>query len=194
MRYIGGERQVASWSELRSEEAAAPWRDGGVYLITGGAGGLGLIFARGDRARAKTAVIVLTGRSELDGGVGYGCRRLKGLGRGWSTGWWTWRTAKRCGADRIGAREPWRGDGDPACAGVIRDSFVLKKTAEEVAAVLSPKVAGVVNLDEATRELTLEFMALFGVRVGSVRQCGTGGLRGGECVFRIAMRHIAMTL
>ena len=35
--------------------AEVPWRDGGVYLITGGAGGLGLIFAeaiaRGRRTR-----------------------------------------------------------------------------------------------------------------------------------------------
>ena len=37
-------------------------------------------------------------------------------------------------------------------AGVLRDSFVVKKTAEELAQVLAPKVAGLVNLDEASRE------------------------------------------
>ena len=57
-------------------------------------------------------------------------------------------------------------------AGVIRDSFLLKKTAAEAGAVLAPKVAGVVNLDAATRDLTLEFMVLFGSGAGSFGNVG----------------------
>ena len=46
VRYIGGERQELRLEEVACPAAAAlPWRDGGVYLITGGAGGLGLLFA-----------------------------------------------------------------------------------------------------------------------------------------------------
>ena len=77
-------------------------------------------------------------------------------------------------------------------AGVICDSFLLKKTAEEAGAVLSPKVLGVANLDHATADLTLEFMVLFCFRSGGVRQCWAGGLRGGQCVPRAVMRRIAM--
>ena len=74
VRYVGGERQVASWCELAAELeqphslAEVPWRDGGVYLISGGGGGLGLIFAGEIARRVKDAVVVLTGRSELDEG------------------------------------------------------------------------------------------------------------------------------
>ncbi|WP_198863567.1 KR domain-containing protein [Bacillus velezensis] len=39
------------------------WKNGGVYLITGGMGGLGLIFAREITHQVKNAVVVLTGRS-----------------------------------------------------------------------------------------------------------------------------------
>ena len=67
VRYVSGEREVASWCALPPDSLAeVPWRDGGVYLITGGAGGLGLIFAEEIGRRVRGAVVVLTGRSELD--------------------------------------------------------------------------------------------------------------------------------
>ncbi|SEO31612.1 KR domain-containing protein, partial [Bradyrhizobium sp. OK095] len=174
VRYSAGTREVASWRELSPDAGVAmPWRDGGVYLITGGAGGLGLIFAEAIARGAKDAVIVLTGRSELDDG---GHARLSGL-------------------ERLGARVAYRrvdvADGAAVrsliaelreshggvsgiihAAGVIRDSFLLKKTADEIHAVLAPKVAGVVNLDEATADLTLEFMILFGSGAGAFGNVG----------------------
>lgn len=42
-----------------------PWRDEGVYLITGGAGSLGLLFAKEIANRTGRSTIVLTGRSVL---------------------------------------------------------------------------------------------------------------------------------
>ena len=77
-------------------------------------------------------------------------------------------------------------------AGVIRDSFLLKKTADEVAAVLAPKVAGVLNLDAVTRELTLEFMALFGSgsgafgNVGQADYAAANAFLGGYAAYRNA--------
>ena len=173
VRYIGGERQVASWSELRSEEAPAPWRDGGVYLITGGAGGLGLIFAEAIARGAKAAVIVLTGRSELDERRRARLSAIEGLGARVE-----YRVVDVADGAAVTAligsvRESHGGlTGILHAAGVIRDSFLLKKTAEEAQAVLAPKVAGVLNLDEATRELTLEFMALFGSGSGAFGNVG----------------------
>ncbi len=52
-------------------------------------------------------------------------------------------------------------------AGIIRDNFILKKTAEEVGAVTAPKVLGVTYLDEVTREIPLDFflfLPLWGLR------------------------------
>ena len=124
-----------------------PWRDGGVYLITGGAGGLGLIFAEEIARGAKDAVMVLTGRSELDESRRARLSALQGSGQpgrvppGGCVG--------RCGgerADRVAAARAYGGvNGILHAAGVIRDSFLLKKTAEEASAVLAPKVSGVVE-------------------------------------------------
>ena len=65
--YRAGARMVASWSEEAAPMVAPqmPWRAGGVYLVTGGAGGLGLLVARSIAQRAPGARIVLTGRTEL---------------------------------------------------------------------------------------------------------------------------------
>ena len=57
-------------------------------------------------------------------------------------------------------------------AGVIRDSFLLKKTEEEARAVLTPKVMGVANLDQATAGLTLDFMVLFSSGSGAFGNVG----------------------
>ena len=51
-------------------------------------------------------------------------------------------------------------DGIIHAAGVLRDSLLLNKTSEEVQAVLAPKVIGVELLDEASREIPLDFFIL----------------------------------
>ena len=46
-------------------------------------------------------------------------------------------------------------------AGVIMDNYLVNKSAAELTSVLEPKVKGMINLDQATRSLDLDFMALF---------------------------------
>ncbi|MBN8742669.1 MAG: KR domain-containing protein, partial [Xanthomonadaceae bacterium] len=50
--------------ELPPTDDGQPWREGGTYLITGGLGGLGLVFAR-ELAQRWRARLVLTGRQGL---------------------------------------------------------------------------------------------------------------------------------
>jgi len=57
-------------------------------------------------------------------------------------------------------------DGILYSAGVVHDNFVIRKTKEEFLKVLAPKVAGLINLDEVTRELPLGFFVLFSSIVG----------------------------
>lgn len=68
IRYQNGTRFIADWSEMKaaSRNISMPWKDGGVYLITGGAGGLGLMFAKEIAEQTKNATVVLTGRSPLN--------------------------------------------------------------------------------------------------------------------------------
>ncbi|WP_039807051.1 beta-ketoacyl reductase, partial [Pelosinus sp. HCF1] len=58
------------------------------------------------------------------------------------------------------------------CAGVIRDNFILKKTQEEMQEVLSPKVLGLVNLDQAAKDMKLDFFILFSSIAGSLGNAG----------------------
>src|SRR5690606_22021830 len=53
-------------------------------------------------------------------------------------------------------------------AGIIRDSFILKKPVQDLRNVLAAKVSGVVNLDLASRSIDLDFLVLFSSLAGAV--------------------------
>jgi len=161
VRYAQGERQVLAWRELDvpGEPPTPAFRDGGVYLVTGGLGALGRLFARAIVTQARDATVILTGRAEasahtaavlaeLPAGVHY--RRLD-----------------VCDAGEVRAlvaaivAEHGRLDGVLHAAGMTADSFMLAKTPAQFDEVLAPKVAGTVNLDEATRDVALDFLVLF---------------------------------
>jgi polyketide synthase PksN len=82
IRYISGKRYAMSMREIAIDKGqrVIPWKDGGIYLITGGMGGLGIIFAREIAARAKDAVLVLTGRSPLNGEKDAKLKEIEHLG------------------------------------------------------------------------------------------------------------------
>src|SRR5262249_33102379 len=65
--YEGERREVLSWQEIEAEaqKPAKVFQDDGVYLITGGLGGLGLLFAKEILEQTQEARVVLTGRSAL---------------------------------------------------------------------------------------------------------------------------------
>jgi len=173
IRYQGGKRFVADWSEVESvsqEGVSLPWKDGGVYLITGGAGGLGIIFANEIAHKAKNVTLILTGRSsiniaikaqfkELDTKVEY--RQVDV-------------TQELAVTDLIQSIQADFGtlNGIIHSAGVIRDNFILKKTKDEFLEVLAPKVTGLMNLDQATKGLPLDFFVLFSSISGSLGSVG----------------------
>ncbi|MCP4160487.1 MAG: SDR family NAD(P)-dependent oxidoreductase [Deltaproteobacteria bacterium] len=173
IKYENGMRYTASFVEVESsEEVKIPWKDKGIYLITGGAGGLGNIFAKEILTKVKNTTLILTGRSKLGEDV---IDRLK--------------------EELLGARIDYRQvdvtnaqsvidlkqsiqeeygelNGIIHSAGVVRDNFILKKTREEFEEVLAPKVTGLVNLDEACKNMPLDFFILFSSVVGSMGNIG----------------------
>ncbi|MCP4140227.1 MAG: KR domain-containing protein, partial [Chloroflexi bacterium] len=82
IRYEEANRLVASFEEVAGLEKGQniPWKEGGVYLITGGAGGLGLIFAKEIAEKTKNATLILTGRSELNEEKRAKLEKLEALG------------------------------------------------------------------------------------------------------------------
>ena len=174
IKYGAEGRKVSRWQEVPADPNAAPmaFRDGGVYLITGGLGGLGMVFAKAILDSAQDAKVVLTGRSALSDDkralldvlslperLSY---RQVDLGDAVEVG-------KLIAAIR---EEHGALSGILHSAGMIADNFILKKTATEFAAVLAPKVTGTLHLDDATRDVELDFFTLFSSMAGALGNSG----------------------
>ena len=164
LRYQDGQRLVKHFEEMVFQEKipeTLPFKQGGVYLITGGAGGLGMIFAK-FLAEKYQARLALTGRSELDTEKRVQLKKLESMGA--EVVYFQTDVAKREEVMELVAKIKVRFsnlNGVIHSAGVFRDAFLLKKTLAEMTEVLAPKVFGVVNLDEATREEELDFFVTF---------------------------------
>ena len=168
IRYSKGRRRVYGLEEIgvaasaRDAAGAMPWKDRGVYLISGGAGGLGLIFAAEIARATRDAAVMLAGRAPL--GTEQAARIRAVADQGVRI---AYAQADVSREDAVAAlirdmvHDFGRIDGILHSAGVTRDSFILKKESEAFKAVLAPKVAGTLNLDHATRELDLDFFILF---------------------------------
>lgn len=169
IRYQNGRRYVSSWSEIEVSERkeGIPWKDGGIYLITGGAGGLGQIFAKEIAQKAEGVTLVLTGRSDFNDDRKAQCKEIAAFGA----------RVEYKSVD-VSVKEEVVGlirdieerygqiNGIIHSAGVIRDNFIIKKTQEEMREVLAPKVKGLVNLDQASKDVYLDFFILFSSVVG----------------------------
>lgn len=150
------------------------YREHGVYLITGGLGGLGQIFARDILSRTRHAHVVLAGRSQRqqERQARWDALAAEAGGRvSWADIDLGERTAIDAGIAAI-IRRHGRLDGILHAAGVTADGLLDTKDATILARVLTPKVSGTVWLDEATRSLDLDFFVAFSSVVGTLGNPG----------------------
>ncbi|QMU78255.1 SDR family NAD(P)-dependent oxidoreductase [Streptacidiphilus sp. PB12-B1b] len=163
VRLRGDRREVLSWAEESpAESPGSPWRAGGVYLITGGMGGLGRIFAEEIAGQVKDAKIVLIGRSPATEQSLRVLEQLRAFGAEVSY-------ESLDVADRVAVKALVDGirrtagtiHGVIHSAGVIKDDFILRKSGRAFREVLAPKVSGLASLDEATGDLDLDFFVTF---------------------------------
>ncbi|WP_338932817.1 SDR family NAD(P)-dependent oxidoreductase [Streptomyces netropsis] len=158
VRHTPGRRHVRRYREA-DLGGATPVRPGGVYLITGGAGGIGRELAARITARGATAV--LTGRTpQPEPSAGRYLRADVTVPSEVSA-------LVTDILDRYG-----RLDGVVHAAGVLRDGLFTAKSAADVSAVLAPKVRGTVLLHEATRHVDLDFFAVFSSVTGVAGNVG----------------------
>ncbi|MER6049956.1 type I polyketide synthase [Streptomyces sp. NPDC001793] len=140
----------------------APLDPEGTVLITGGTGGLGALLARHLVVRHGARHLLLVSRRGPDHPEAEAARaELAGLGARV--------TVVACdAADRDQLRRTL--DGIPAqhpltavvhAAGVVDDALLASLTPERAEAVLAPKAAAAVHLDELTRDLDLSAFVLF---------------------------------
>ena len=175
IRYWQGQRQVLSWEEVPAlrDDIPLPWKEGGVYLITGGVGGLGLIFAKEIAKNTKNATLILVGRSASNPDKHSKLKELLSLGARpvYRRADISEKKAVNALVQSIG-KEFGYINGILHSAGVIFDNYILKKTIREFELVLAPKVAGTVYLDQATKDFSLDFFVLFSSLAGNTGNAG----------------------
>lgn len=139
-------------------------RPGGVYWITGGAGGIGRLLAT-HLCERHGATVVLSGRRAAGAEVGQLSERF-GDRIGYQSVDVTDAADVRAAAaaihDRFG-----RLDGVFHAAGVLGDGYLVATPLEATAEVLAPKLAGSVHLDAACRTYGAGFLLLFGSVAGA---------------------------
>ncbi|MFL4555215.1 SDR family NAD(P)-dependent oxidoreductase [Yersinia kristensenii] len=163
VHYGAGLRKVFNFKELDPvliNDAALPWRDDGVYLITGGLGGLGQIFVQEITKKCRARVI-LTGRSPMSAEYENILMELRSNGANI--------IYKRVDVSDLCAislllmniiAEYGQLNGVIHSAGIIRDSWLAAKTPQELQEVLAPKVAGLIAIDRATQDIKLDWLVL----------------------------------
>ena len=163
VRYHDHIRYIRSWREAvpADAEKSFSWKQNGVYLITGGVGGLGLLFAEEIARKTKSASLILAGRSPMDSGKLAAIERLRSLGA--FVEYRQVDVTDRAAVSKLirEAQNTFGGlNGVLHCAGVTRDQIIREKKSEEFAAVLASKLAGTFYLDEVSRHLDLDFFLL----------------------------------
>ncbi|WP_160138423.1 SDR family NAD(P)-dependent oxidoreductase [Chryseobacterium sp. c4a] len=171
---IVGQNVVCEWNKLDvKRNNLIPWKEDGVYLITGGIGNLGKLTAQEITKTAPLATIILTGRSDEK----FAEEKLSAY---WNTDDMRIFYRKSEITTEDGAQNLINGiiddfgklNGVIHTAGIKRDNFILKKSAEEVREVLEPKVSGLFYLDGATKLLNLDFFICFSSIAGSFGNIG----------------------
>ncbi|MFC9712838.1 SDR family NAD(P)-dependent oxidoreductase [Paenibacillus sp. NPDC056933] len=163
IRYENGERYVKAWQDAGSPPTKEiPWENGGVYLITGGSGGLGMILAEDMVAKAPGAKLILTGRSTPQQNLMARLEQWKVSG--FHIEYHQVDVTEEVETNRLInyiLAHFGKLDGIMHGAGVISDSYILNKTVGEFTAVTAPKTKGLVILDRLTADLKLDWFVLF---------------------------------
>lgn len=175
IRYRHGRRLVGTWREVvpTNDEWSSPWKENGVYLLTGGAGGVGLHVARAIAASGVNPTLWLTGRSALKPETHDTLQALKALGA-------TVHYRRVDMTDEAAVSGLVREIEDAGSlltgvfhgAGLTRDGLLVNKTETTLNAVLAPKVTGIRVLDDAIGGRSLDFMVLFASAAGALGNPG----------------------
>ena len=157
----GTRRLVRRWSPVSPSGTTGPFRHLGVYLISGGTGGLGRLLAQHLASRYQARVLLLSrGRAETG---------LEALIGSWNAGGADVRhvvcdVSARADVDAAVNRaraEFGRINGVLHCAGESRDGIYLGRTAADFTAVFSAKADGTAHLDAATADDDLDVFTVY---------------------------------
>lgn len=157
-------RHINTYASVPTPIEATPstrLKQAGVYLITGGMGGLGYLVAR-HLAIHHQAKLVLCGRSSLTNSQ---LKQIAALEQHGASVFYVQADVSRTDEVQALIRQAKQHfgsiNGIIHAAGITQDGFISQKTTEEMAAVLAPKVQGACYLHAATSKEPLDFFAVF---------------------------------
>ncbi|MFE2752619.1 SDR family NAD(P)-dependent oxidoreductase [Actinosynnema sp. NPDC059335] len=171
------------YAEADVEEAAEPRYAGGTFVVTGGAGGLGLAVA-GEMARQGAARILLLGRRPLDDLTARRVAEVAGAE------YVVCDVAREADVRALGDRlreEAVTLGGIVHAAGVAGDGFLANKPRPVFDAVLAPKVDGSLALVELAKEHPGAFLVFF----SSITAVTGGQGQGDYCAANAFMDSLA---
>ena len=161
IRYQGKKRYVRTLKEISTEDKQAPilFKENGIYLITGGMGGLGKIFSQYLLSKFNKVTLILIGRTELND------ERKKQLASyGAEVVYFQTDVSNEKEVlklhDKI-INQFGKIDGIIHAAGIKKDALISSKPLEEFYDVIAPKVQGTIFLDEAFKNEKLDFFVMF---------------------------------
>ncbi len=159
-RYMDGTLSGLTYEEIQTKQEPFEPKTGEVYLVTGGAGGLGYQVAQ--LFVKKSASVIMTGRSRESAEIR---NKVTELNR--EAG-----SAEYIASD-ISSQQDVKDliqyiknkygkiDGIIHAAGVNRDSFIWNKQMEEVKDVFAAKIRGTILLDEMTKDEKMKLFVCF---------------------------------
>jgi len=162
-RYVADKRycRVIKAQNVPSTASTPMIMHRGVYLITGGAGGIGFVMAK-YLVEKYSANVILLGRSEVSDGIN---EKLSQLNSNGELAFYL-----QCDIsdntsvntiDKYLNSQALRLNGVLHCAGLIEDAYIIKKDQTSFAKVLDPKVAGIQNLHKLSQKHPLDIAVLF---------------------------------
>ena len=173
LRYQSGKGYVKKRALTHVKTDQHPYKNNSTYLITGGMGGLGLLFAQDIISKVTNCNIILTGRSDLNDQKQ---KVLSELQKGGNKTYY--QKLDVCSAIDVknAIQHISQGygliNGVIHSAGVIEDTYILRKDVESFNRVISPKVDGAFHLDNAIGNLPLDFFILFSSASGCLGNAG----------------------
>jgi polyketide synthase PksL len=154
-------RTLKLYTPSKNKLTELPVKQHGVYLISGGIGGLGYLFSE-YLVKKYQCNLVLFGRSALKTKQQEKLDKLKAYNteilylQADVTNFEDVKAVVNTAKDKFSQI-----NGVIHSAGLNRDSFILKKSTEEIQQVIGPKILGTINLDRATKNEKLDHFVLF---------------------------------
>ena len=174
------QRQIKQYQEITFNTSVTESliKSNGIYLITGGLGGLGQIFTRYMSATQGT-VLILMGRSSLTKKKQKVLDQLKQVNV--NVHYVQTDASELADVKHVIAQIKQQYgplNGIIHSAGVIRDSLLVNKTESEINTVFAAKVSSALVLDEATQSEDLDFMLFFSSLAGVTGNLGQADYAG----------------